>query len=343
MRTLSRAAIDDGKGEERLTTLTGPLRIGTRTATLLTLLSILAVTSSAQETVIRRARPPRWADLPPGLFFEDAFAEGLRGKRPATLGIAEGMSEPVPTSGVDPAGDDRDSTEITAWSKRISAATLEDEIKAIHRRMIEAIENEGDFIAQGHLELQPHLATAAILFAVIEQFDGRIRWQSDAAAARVRFAQVAQNARAGSAQVLRQVAERVRDLNDLILGAQLAGPASDQSLTWSDVADRQLIMQRLEIGLQTVLAPGVASATSVRQHQTAMVHEGELAAMLASVLTQAEMPDAADDEYRAMCEKLERAAQQLRQAAQEGDAPAARQAMGEMKTDCAACHELYRG
>jgi cytochrome c556 len=224
----------------------------------------------------------------------------------------------------------------------VSAATLEDEIKSIQRRIATAIENEGDFRAQGHRQLRPHLATAAIVFAVINQFDEPVRWQADSGTARDRFVRATQNARAGSAQVLRQVAERAQDLEDLIRGGRLTGPASAAPLIWPELADRQLMMQRLEVGWKTTLEPGVASPASVEQHQAALVHESEMTALLATVLKQPDMPDSADDEYRQWCERLERAALELREAAQKNDPAAARQAFDDAQSQCAACHEVYR-
>jgi hypothetical protein len=291
------------------------------------------------EPAVRRARPPRWDDVPPGLFFQDAFAEGLRGERPANFG-AEGTGEqqaarppqtPPPTQAK------------VRWSERVSAGTLEDEIKAIRGRLAQALEDPRDFQAQGHGLIRPSLTTAAIVFAVIDQFDGQVRWKDDARAARDRFALAAENARAGSVQVTRQVAERAQELEDLIRGGRLSGAGAEPDQGWPEFADRQMLMQRLEAGTESTLTPSVATPADVQQHREALLHESELTAMFARVLVQPDMPDADDATYRTWCEQLERAALDLRQAVQGGDAAAAERALRNMKAQCAACHEAYRG
>ena len=128
----------------------------------------------------------------------------------------------------------------------------------------------------------------------------------------------------------------------MIRGGRLSGSPPTE-LTWPELADRQMIMQRLELSTESTLGPSVATAAAFQNERPALVHESELAAMFARVLLQPDMPDAADNEYRMWCERLERAALQLRQSAQENDAAGAERALREMKSQCAACHELYRG
>ena len=91
---------------------------------------------------------------------------------------------------------------------------------------------------------------------------------------------------------------RQQDLDDLIRGARLTGTGDDAPLEWPDVADRKLIMQRLEWGSATndLALPSRSAAEFQRQRDT-LLHEGELAAALAQVLIQSDMPDADDREY----------------------------------------------
>jgi hypothetical protein len=294
-----------------------------------------------QEIEVRRARPPKWDRVPTGVFFKDAFTEGLRGERPASLN-RRGAPDTPSAAAITPGASSSAAVASADWSRLISAATLEDELKAIQRRMELAVANEGQFKAQGFAELRPHLGTAAIVFAIIEQFDRPVRWQQDAATARDRFSRVAQNAKAGSSQVVREVQQRQQDLMDLIRGSRLAGSGGQTPMVWPDVADRKLIMQRTDQSMQQTLAPAVASDAQWRKQKSDVFRESELVAALSFALQQAEMPDASDSQYDELSERLQRAALDLRTSVQQDDRDAARRALGEMKNSCIACHEIFR-
>ena len=110
------------------------------------------------ESPTSRARHPRWERVPPGIFFDDAFGQGLRGPRPAQNARTVVAADPI--LGVDPPTTDA-GVERTSWSQKITSATMEDEMKAIEQRLRAAVASEGQFKAQGFREVGPDLATAA--------------------------------------------------------------------------------------------------------------------------------------------------------------------------------------
>jgi hypothetical protein len=250
----------------------------------------------------------------------------------------DNRSQPKDSRGVPAPGGDT----APAWSHLVSSATLEDELKAINSRLDAALQNQADLKTRGYRQVRPQLGTAAVLFAIIQQFDGHVRWQPDAALARDRFARAARNASADSPQVARELQQRQQDLHDLIRGGRLSGSAPETPWVWPEVADRKLIMQRLEIAVEQAVGPAVASANDIRQQREGLLRESELAAALAQVLLQEDMPDAGDEQYDEMAGQLQQAALQLRQSLRENDPAAARNAHGAMKQSCVACHQLYR-
>ncbi len=166
----------------------------------------------AQTEPARRARPPHWERLPPGIFFENAFEQGLRGERPARLAADSERNPPTPPTSVatEPATRGRD------WAELISATSIEDELKSVKQRCDSALQSEGYFKTQGYREIRAHLGVAAMLFAIIDQYPGPVRWQKSARTARDLFARVAQNTKVGSSQVYREALLRRQDLADLI-------------------------------------------------------------------------------------------------------------------------------
>lgn len=297
----------------------------------------------------QRAVLPTWPELPPGIFFENAFEQGLRGTRPESFqsvpssrqqSSADRFSANAPSANL---GSDQAGTSGTGgdWSRLISASSIEDELKAIKRLSDDALRSEGYFKGQGYREIRQHLGTAAILFAIIDQYPGSVRWKQYAPTARQQFARVAQNTKAGSSQAYREANARRQDLGELIRGGTIEEQPVEE-WTWPSIADRKLVMQRLELAHQERLGPAVSSANQLAEQQATVVREAELVAALAQVLMQEGMDDAADDDYRQFCEELLKAAKAMAEAAQSDRYDAARDAQSEIKNSCVSCHELYR-
>ena len=287
------------------------------------------------ESPTLRARHPRWDRVPPGIFFDDAFGQGLRGPRPAQSAHTVSVAEP--TSSVDPPIADADPT---SWSKKITSATMEDEMKAIEQRLRAAVASEGQFKAQGFREVGADLATAAALFAIISQYDESVRWQSSASAMGRRLARSAANTRIGTKQVYRDVRQRQQELFELIRGGQIRREAGDD-FEWSAVADRALLMKRLKRAVEQ-LAADTSSVNQLEGRSNAITHEAEIVAAIGKVLIQSGMEDADDDEYKVRSEAMADAASSLRDAVQRGETQDAQLAVGTIKKSCDACHEIYR-
>ena len=95
---------------------------------------------------------------------------------------------------------------------------------------------------------------AAMLFGVIDQFDGQVRWQQGASGLRDVMARTAKNCKVGTNQVYNECKQRKQDLQDIVGGAAYQGPPGDPDATWQIVCDRSPLMQRLKIpnGLSAV-------------------------------------------------------------------------------------------
>jgi len=296
-------------------------------------------------TATRRAPLPKWSDEVRGVFFEDPVKEGLTGPRP------EGFGEPVElqageaiVSGSTEGGEGT-GTGATArgkWADVVSAATIEDEIKSIERRVADSIRTEGHFKGQGYKQAQTELAVAATLFGIIEGYDGTVRWQRDAPVARDLMARASSHARVSSTQVFREVQQRHQDLQDLVRGSPLTSEAGEKSNGWSEFTNRRMLMQRLDAYLQRQLAEWLSGAVPFQQNQAAIVREAELTAAIARVLVQEGMNDAGGEDYDGWCRQLEEAARKIAAAAQAGEYAPAREAHGDARKSCTDCHEVYR-
>lgn len=279
------------------------------------------------------------------IFFEDVFSR-LEGERPAdastgaSSGSAPGQGATA-TASPGP-GASSASPATGAWSKIISPTTIEDEIKSIKLEVGKNVTTPSDFAGRGYKVIRREFSVLAMLFAVIHEYDGEVRFKKDAAAARDLFARTANNAKAGgNTNVFNEAKARKTDLDELLNGSSLEAKAED-SQEWSAIVDRVPLMQRLESAFQTRVNPAMGNKDEFSKNMETVVHESELIALIASVLTQEGMNDADDDTYKGFAESMRQGATEIVEAAKLNSYDQARGAAGKILKACDQCHEAYR-
>jgi hypothetical protein len=270
-------------------------------------------------------------------FFEDVFSRTV-GERPKVSAPA-----PVDPAGTPPAPLEASATKEPAAgrSSLISSTTLEDEVKSLKLDIDKIVTTPASFAGSGHKEARIRFAVLALLFDAIANQDGDVRWKNDAAAARMAFARVAANLKAGgSTQVYNEAKKRKQDLADLVSGARFPdAPAADNAPL---PVDRTPLMQILEQRFEANMKSWTASDTEFKTHVDQLVHEAELTALIGNVLARPGSEDADDAEYLKFARLLEQGAVAAVAAARQQDAAGARQAVTEISRSCTDCHENYR-
>jgi hypothetical protein len=294
-------------------------------------------------SVVRRARPPQWdGEQTAGIFFEDAFRDGLVGDRPALTAAPGDPDVPVlatPSNrraGAPPTGSPN-------WPQVISAETIEDEVKAIRIQLDQALTTPQQFAGGGYLVARRQFSMLALLFAIVRDYEGDVRWRNDAPAAVGMFAHAASVCQIGSAQVYRTAKARRADLEDLVGGEKLRPPAARPASGWPDLPNRAPLMQRLEQAMEKGFADWGSNRSSFSAHKSKVKHDAEIVAAIAEFLTQDGMEDGDDDEYAAYCRQMKQSAQAIIESARRGHYDRAGEAVGQMRKSCTDCHDLYRG
>lgn len=298
----------------------------------------------------QRAIPPKFTGKEfAGTFFEDVGSQ-LQGPRPASAAtLASNSKTPAdsatrpgnsasgsPASG-NPASGDK-STE--GWAKLISGPTIEDMVKNSKLRLDQLVANQNKF-AGGYKEARKEFSLQALLFAVIEQYSGDVRWKRSAPMARAAFVRAAASSKVTSPQAFKEAKQRVQDLAELLNGNNLEGSAGSD-LDWSSVIDRVPLMQLLEWAQQSHINSYSASKESFGQHKEELLRYSQLVAVLGKAAIMSDMPDAADTEYRALGEQLIAQAQQIVVAVESDNADLARKAAGQVGQTCTKCHDGFR-
>ncbi|GAB5401901.1 MAG: hypothetical protein Aurels2KO_01320 [Aureliella sp.] len=286
-----------------------------------------------------RSRPPSFKPSDyEGVFFDDVGSM-LRGQLPsrqATLG-----SSAVANNSSDKPAVAADANDPLAWPKLIEPASLEDLIKGSKLRLDKVVTTPPAFIGGGYAVARREFSLLAILFSIIEEYPGEIRWQESAASARELLTQAAASAKIGTLPVFNQAKNRLLDLGDLTRGTKLAHEAKTE-LVWEDLADRSLLMQLLEWAHEEQLSDLVVDKETFSSNTDAIKRYAELVAALGKVNLIEGMPDADDDDYRELGLAMIKAAGDITVAVKTNDADAARKAAGQIGQSCSNCHDGYR-
>ncbi len=286
----------------------------------------------------RRARLPQWKTFPNDIFFEDAFRDALVGTRPTLLGRPPAVLVKSPSPDANPT-----SNAIFHWSTIVSDQTLEDEVKSLQIAIDAKVTTPGRFSSGAFKELRRDFSELAMLFAVIGEYDKRVRWKDDAPVARDLFARAAANAKVSSIQAFNEAKQRKFDLQNMVRGGTLdATSTAERKASWEHVCDRGPIMKTLTIRYEEGIALWTANATEFKKNQAGIRREAEMLRLVAEVLTREGMEDADDEDYAAHCRELDKAAASVLEALDNDDPQGARQAAAAISKSCDRCHEDYR-
>ncbi|MEQ8788164.1 MAG: hypothetical protein RIC55_17785 [Pirellulaceae bacterium] len=304
----------------------------------------LIVAQTSQPRPVRRAKAPDFSkqssdfDL---IFFRDVFAQGLEGERPANVGAA-----PVASTGGPSTGDGgAEAVSGTGWAKVVTASAVENEIKKINITLgaDKDIETPIRFQGNGHKVARREFSMIALLFAIIAEYDGDIRWKENAPGIRDTFARSAGNAKVGTIQAYNESKLRVQDIQDLVGGGSVTTTGESERLAdWSKVCDRSPLMQRIETAHDKKLAPMTANASEFMANKEEIVHEANMVAAIAAALQKEGMEDAGDDDYDGFAQQMLEASRQIIDAVGSGDQQQATKAVGAIGQACTSCHEFYR-
>ncbi|MDP6445120.1 MAG: cytochrome c [Pirellulaceae bacterium] len=227
------------------------------------------------------------------------------------------------------------------WTSIISGTTIEDEIKRVTTALKKDVTSPAAFSNGGFHAARVHLTELTMLFAIIGQYDGDVRWKTDAPAARALFARTAANCKTGSVNAYQEVKTRIDDLDGMLGGFAFKRPAERVDANWRELLSRAALMKRMEQIVRS-LHPESAGRSEAGVNQEKVLHHAELIAAVGTIIQQAEMEDAGDEEYASFATALTVNANSLSRAATAKDVNGVRRAMARVTRSCTDCHQDYR-
>ena len=300
---------------------------------------VATIAQDRPKTAAKRAAPPKFNPSEVAqVFFDDVFSK-LTGTRPATPtagAVAAAASGAPASASAGPAAGGG----AGGWAKVISPATIEDEIKAIKLEVDKNVTTPSEFAGRGHKVIRREFSILAMLFAIINEYEGDVRFKKDAATARDLFGRTANNTKAGgNTNVFQEVKLRKGDLDELLNGS--APSAAGDPLAWDAIIDRSPLMQRLEMMFQKQSA-AMANKEAFAKDVETLLHDAEIIGAMATVLTKDGMSDADDVTYAGFANSMKASAAEIVDAVKLNNYDAARAAAGKIDKACSQCHEGYR-
>ena len=285
----------------------------------------------------RRARPPKFGKSIQDAFFRDA-REKLVGPRPAAAIPGDSPAATTPTNAPRPTR----SPAGPGWSKWIAAEVVEDEIKAQQIKLAESVRNPTQFKAGDYRKARAQLSVLAVMFGIVAEYDGRIRWKHEAAAVRDVVSRAGFNCKVGTDGSYKEAKTRWEDLQTLVRGGSLQLPDPAPDAAWSKMADRRQLMIRLKQAQRQGIAPLTANSREFERNADTLAHEAQMIAAIAEVISREGYEYADDETYLEYARAMKAQALSVRDAAKEQNYEQARQAAGELSKTCSNCHDVYQ-
>lgn len=286
----------------------------------------------------RLAPPPAWDERILQLFFSDA-REHLGPGEPPPLVAPVAAVRPTPQ----PMTVDTTPAEAGfAWSQLVERDVLEDEVKSLAPTVQDEVQNASRFKSGGYQVARREFSLLAILFGVIADYDGDVRWQEQAAGMRDAFSRAGYNSKVASDAAFKEASLRADDLAQLVRGGTPDVAAGEPSDEWPAIADRRPLMSRLEVAQRQRLEPWLSSEQELSQHQADVLHEAQIIALLSQIIEHPGYEFGDDETYREYSAALREGARALGEAARQGNFEQARSALGTVSQSCDQCHNDFR-
>ena len=273
-----------------------------------------------------------------GIYFEDLFRDGLVGQRPrkieAAKSVASQASQAESSQAVAESGN-------AVWSKLIAGFVIEDEIKRINQQLEQDVTSPAKFKSD-YAKVRQSYSMLSLMFAVIREYDGDVRWKEFSPKAQVAFARTAANARVGSQQAYQSAKLRKDELADMIRGGGFdSNEEVSDSLEWPLVIDRGALMARLQVSVDTI-RPMLANKSEFANNVETIEHEASLIAVMSDVLTREGMDEADEDDYTIYARNMLSAARDVVEGAKTGNFEIASPGYNTVVQSCSNCHEEWR-
>lgn len=277
-------------------------------------------------------------------FFKNVFKDALVGDRPAPATAAQVAKQKAGTTKSSTTTDSGNAVTSAGgnWSKYVSGEALQAELKSLSNLMNQNVTSPGKFKSGGNRDVRQISSMVAVIFGVVAEFDGEVKWKDIAAGARDAFAQCAQSSTTTSNQAYNQAKNRKDDLMQILSGGPFTPPVKpSEDFEWASVADVAELMKRIEESFRKKVKGWVASESAYKANYDELMHEAAMLALIGEVLTKESMENADNDDYVEFAHSLRDGAMMIIQSGTAKDLAMAGKGAGMIDQSCTNCHGEY--
>jgi len=230
-----------------------------------------------------------------------------------------------------------------AWSKLISAENLESEIKSLGSVASEAVKTPNNFKSKGREVAQGAFTELALLFGVISQFDGDVKWKKDALGLEKAYAQAGNNCKTSSDAAYKEAKKRTEDLGELLKGGSIELPKAEGPGTWHELLNRPVLMKRLEEARGGgKIAKYTSNKGEFKKGKDALMREVQVLAVISEVVKDPGFESANDENYQKYAQAFQGHCLALIDAVKSDDPDKAQAAFAQVSKACDTCHGDFR-
>jgi hypothetical protein len=278
------------------------------------------------------------------IFFPDARQKLGKGNPPGgAIGPATtpGKGTPkVPTPTPDPTPETPVVAAAGGWGEWLAAEVLEGEIKAQATAFTNDTKQAGPFKANLYKKVQVETTILTVMFGVIAQFEGQVRWKDKAAGLRDELAKVSAQCKTGDQY--QAVKLQADSLGELVRGSQIDVAAGKPSAKWQEIAEFSALMKRMEVSEKEKLKPLLGSEADFKANKELIQHEATILAILAEVITDKAYDSAGEDDYQKWAKGMKASAIDIVDACRQDQFEKARTSCAALFKSCDACHGAYK-
>jgi len=242
-----------------------------------------------------------------------------------------------------PAGASGSSGGAVEWAKLISPTSIEALIPAAVADTTDEIKNLGLFSARGFKKAQVNETVLAVLFHVVNEYPGNVKWKNQASGLRDLTAEAAmlaankdQPALDASKKALDQVGQLLKNANLKVEPGEAGVSVAEKIADFSNVMKRMEECHRLKLYLWT------GNEGELKKHEKEAVEEAELLATLGQVILDGSYPLATERDYMEYATALRDAAKDIAAGVRSNNFDQARKGSVAINKACDQCHGAYR-
>lgn len=300
----------------------------------------VAVMAQARFGQKQLAERPKFTDEQRSVFFPDARLElgpGEPGRQP----VAETKPTPMPAATETAPAEGGDSS----WSSIVSGEAIEDEVKSYVPAVTENTRSLNAFKSGGYQEIRDSYSVLAMLFGVIAQYDGDVRWKDEAAGMRAALSRAGFNCKVATDASFKESKLRGEDLATLVRGGfpELPEAPTIPEDGWASVTDRPPLMKRMEQSQRGRLNVWTSNAGEFDSNYDDLLREANMLRLMTEVIRDPSYEYAEDELYLEYVDAMRTHCDELIEAIEQDRFEEAQSAVRMINQQCDNCHGDYRG